>query len=129
MLLGAGAVVPPRPLQRSAPPSALHLAIYSGEERMLDALLARASAEELAAQACSPYYGATYYGATYYGYAHYGATYYGATYYGYAYYGYAHYGYAHYGYAHYGYAYCGFVVAKVAPVLTIAAGAARAERR
>ena len=31
VLLGAGAAVPPRPLQRSAPPSALHLAIYSGE--------------------------------------------------------------------------------------------------
>jgi hypothetical protein len=64
MLLGAGAVVPPRPLQRSAPPSALHLAIYSGEGRMLDALLARASAEELAAQACPAYYGHTYYGYT-----------------------------------------------------------------
>ena len=54
MLLGAGAVVPPRPLQRGAPPGALHLAIYSGEERLLAALLARASAEELAAQAPQP---------------------------------------------------------------------------
>ena len=31
MLLGAGAAVPARSVQRRAPPSALHLAIYSGE--------------------------------------------------------------------------------------------------
>lgn len=54
MLLDAGACVPARPPQRLAPPSALHAAIYAGEARMLAALLARASPEELAAQAVSP---------------------------------------------------------------------------